>query len=286
VVVLTHAVSGNRVNRDVRRWALERFAGIRERDPQPDPSVNVDPAVLAGRYLSPFAILTLTPGDAGTVTVTFTERDDVDGWKPPAGPPAKMGFAKPDQAVTLDMPEGNTLVPFKVGSGGVADWVQWDSRRSPRIGCPRSRSPRPRVSTAWREPGARLARPSSGDFRPWCPPPRRRSLGSSKDRAEVCPMSADEEPFSPSNGDRIPASERDAARKHLQAKRWLKELLVAFVLVNAVLVLVWGLTGRGYFWPGWVMGIWAAGLVLQAWITYFRHPITNADVSKELGHRR
>jgi hypothetical protein len=99
-------------------------------------------------------------------------------------------------------------------------------------------------------------------------------------------MPADEEPFSPSNGDRTPASERDAARKHLQAKRWLKELLVAFVLVNAVLILVWGLTGRGYFWPGWVMGIWAAGLVLQAWITYVRHPITNADVSKELGHGR
>ncbi len=99
-------------------------------------------------------------------------------------------------------------------------------------------------------------------------------------------MLGDEDLLSTGNDDSPEASERNATRKHLQAKRWLKELMLGFVVVNAALILVWGLTGGGYFWPGWVMGIWAAGLVLQAWIAYFRHPITETEVSNELGQRR
>jgi hypothetical protein len=57
--------------------------------------------------------------------------------------------------------------------------------------------------------------------------------------------------------------------------------------VNTFLVLVWALTGAGYFWPAWVLGGWAIGLVLHAWDVFFRRPVTDADVEAELArHRR
>lgn len=90
----------------------------------------------------------------------------------------------------------------------------------------------------------------------------------------------------PGEAGRASGTERETARRRLQAQRWLRELFASFVVVNAVLVVVWGLTGAGYFWPGWIMGVWGAGLVLQAWITYRRQPISEADVDAELRRRQ
>ncbi len=136
-VGLTNATNGASVNQAVRRWALERFAGVIERDPAPDPSLVIDPARFAGRYLYPFAVLAVTPGpDPGTITVTASPRDDTDGWKPPPDPPMTMAFFADDHAVTLDAPG-----PARVARFGGADegddarmaWMVWSGRRSPRI---------------------------------------------------------------------------------------------------------------------------------------------------------
>ena len=43
---------------------------------------------------------------------------------------------------------------------------------------------------------------------------------------------------------------------------------------------------RGYFWPAWVIGCWGIGLVLHAWETFLRRPITDADVDNEIGRQR
>src|SRR5829696_6591160 len=37
----------------------------------------------------------------------------------------------------------------------------------------------------------------------------------------------------------------------------------AFVVVNVILIVVWALSGAGYFWPAWVIGSWALALVLR-----------------------
>ena len=80
--------------------------------------------------------------------------------------------------------------------------------------------------------------------------------------------------------------DRDEARKRVQAKRDFGSHLVAFVVINAVLIGVWAMTGGGYFWPAWLFALWGAGLVLHAWDVYLRRPVTDADVDAELRRDR
>jgi len=77
-------------------------------------------------------------------------------------------------------------------------------------------------------------------------------------------------------------SERERARRRVQDRRDFGAHLVAYVVVNSFLVLVWAITGAGYFWPVWVMGAWGIGLVLHAWEVFVRRPVTEADIDAEL----
>lgn len=78
--------------------------------------------------------------------------------------------------------------------------------------------------------------------------------------------------------------EREAARRRVQARRDFGSHLVAYVVINALLVGVWAITGANYFWPAWILACWGAGLILHAWDVYVRRPVTDADVEAEL-HR-
>lgn len=84
------------------------------------------------------------------------------------------------------------------------------------------------------------------------------------------------------NGDENGA--RSRARKRLEKRRSLEGGAVAYLVVNAFLVGVWALTGRGYFWPVWVMGGWGIGMVLGVW-DYVRGPVSEADIDAELQRR-
>ena len=75
--------------------------------------------------------------------------------------------------------------------------------------------------------------------------------------------------------------DRDAARKRLEKRRGLQGGFVAYIVVNAFFVMVWALTGAGYFWPAWVIGGWGIGMLLGLW-DYWRGPITERDVDEEL----
>lgn len=62
--------------------------------------------------------------------------------------------------------------------------------------------------------------------------------------------------------------------------------MVAYVVINLALIGVWALTGFGHVWSGWVLGGWAVLLVLAAWNAYFRRPITDEDIDRELRRHR
>ena len=49
---------------------------------------------------------------------------------------------------------------------------------------------------------------------------------------------------------------RTAAIGRLQAKRGFQGNLISFVAVSVLLIVIWALSGRGYFWPIWVIGFW------------------------------
>jgi hypothetical protein len=79
----------------------------------------------------------------------------------------------------------------------------------------------------------------------------------------------------------VSQTDREEARRRVVKRRNLVNGLVAYVVINAFLVGVWATTGRGYFWPGWILGCWGAGMVLGVW-DYYRRPITEAAVDREL----
>ena len=81
-------------------------------------------------------------------------------------------------------------------------------------------------------------------------------------------------------GTEAPA-EREEARRRVQARRDFASHVVAYVVVNAFLLLVWASTG-GYFWPVWVLGGWGVALLLHAWDVFVRRPVTEDDVDAEL----
>lgn len=79
---------------------------------------------------------------------------------------------------------------------------------------------------------------------------------------------------------------REQARQSLKKKRDFRTHLVMFVLVNAFLVGVWAVTGADFFWPIFVIGGWGIGLVADAWETYGRKPITEAEIAREADRLR
>lgn len=81
-------------------------------------------------------------------------------------------------------------------------------------------------------------------------------------------------------------SERQHARKRLEARRKFWSDVAAYVVVNAFLVVAWALGGGGSFWPGWVLAGWGVFLLIDAYHVYLRAPITEADIDKEMSRRR
>lgn len=81
-----------------------------------------------------------------------------------------------------------------------------------------------------------------------------------------------------------PMSERRAAAiDRLKAKRDFRNHVVVYVVVNAALVVIWAVTGVGYFWPIWPIVGWGIGLLLHGWVTFFQKPITEQEIQAEMG---
>ncbi len=80
--------------------------------------------------------------------------------------------------------------------------------------------------------------------------------------------------------------EYEQARRRVERRRKFQADVVAYVVINAFLIVVWAATGLGYFWPGWVLGGWGALLLLDAWNTFYRRPVTDAEVEEELRRGR
>lgn len=76
----------------------------------------------------------------------------------------------------------------------------------------------------------------------------------------------------------------EQARARAVKKRKFRGDLVGYLVVNAFLVGVWAVTGFGYFWPAWIIGVWGVLLVLDAWQVFYRSDVTEEDIQREM-HR-
>jgi hypothetical protein len=82
-----------------------------------------------------------------------------------------------------------------------------------------------------------------------------------------------------------PSTAREAAVKRLTARRDFWMHLATYAIFNGAMVFIWYVTGRSYFWPGWILGLWGAGLLVHAWDVWLRRPITEDDIRREIGRQ-
>ena len=65
---------------------------------------------------------------------------------------------------------------------------------------------------------------------------------------------------------------RERAIRRLKANGEFKVHLLAYVLVNAFLVVIWAVSGANFFWPVFPILGWGIGLVFHAWDVYGNEP--------------
>ena len=80
--------------------------------------------------------------------------------------------------------------------------------------------------------------------------------------------------------------EREVAIKRVKAKRHLKTQAFVYLVVNGILVLIWAVSGGGYFWPVWSIAFWGMGLAISWWSTYRAdRSITEEEIQREMRGR-
>jgi hypothetical protein len=75
---------------------------------------------------------------------------------------------------------------------------------------------------------------------------------------------------------------REAALARVKAKRDFRNHVAVYVVVNAMLVVIWALSGQGYFWPVWPILGWGVGLVLHGWTVFYEKPISEEEIRREM----
>ncbi len=75
---------------------------------------------------------------------------------------------------------------------------------------------------------------------------------------------------------------RSAAISRINARRGFGANVVSFLLIGALMVVIWAVDGRGYFWPVWVIVPWGIGLGFHAWAVFGQKPNTESDIQREM----
>lgn len=78
---------------------------------------------------------------------------------------------------------------------------------------------------------------------------------------------------------------RKEAIVRLGKKRDFGAHLLAYVLVNGLLIVLWAVTGAGFFWPLFPLMGWGIGVAFHAWDTYGRPP-TEERIRREMDRLR
>ncbi|HZO96633.1 MAG TPA: 2TM domain-containing protein [Gaiellaceae bacterium] len=79
---------------------------------------------------------------------------------------------------------------------------------------------------------------------------------------------------------------REQALERLRKQRDFRAHLLAYVLVNGFLWLIWAVVltaadGPSFPWPLFPLAGWGIGLVFHAWDTYGRKTFTAAEIARE-----
>ena len=69
---------------------------------------------------------------------------------------------------------------------------------------------------------------------------------------------------------------REQAVEELRKRHELAGHVIAYLTVNTFLVVIWYLTGAGFFWPAFPMFGWGIGIVFHAWDVFWPQPSETA----------
>ena len=75
---------------------------------------------------------------------------------------------------------------------------------------------------------------------------------------------------------------RDEAYRRLKTRRDFVPHAIAYVLANVLVWTIWAFTDTGFPWPLFVTFGWGVGVAAHAWDAFFRRPITETDLEREL----
>jgi hypothetical protein len=79
-----------------------------------------------------------------------------------------------------------------------------------------------------------------------------------------------------------PTDLRALAIEQLRKKRGLQGHLIAYVTVNLLLVGIWYVTGRHFFWPIFPLLGWGIGVVFNIWDVYMPERMTEDRIEREM----
>jgi hypothetical protein len=79
---------------------------------------------------------------------------------------------------------------------------------------------------------------------------------------------------------------REQAITRLKKKRDFLTHVVIYVLVNAMLVVIWLVTGSDFFWPIFPIAGWGIAVAANAWDVYGRKPISEGEIRQEMSRLR
>jgi 2TM domain-containing protein len=79
---------------------------------------------------------------------------------------------------------------------------------------------------------------------------------------------------------------RAAAVRSVKEKQDFRGHLVAYLLVNALLVGIWAVTGADFFWPIFPILGWGIGIAFHAWDVYGRRPVSEDRIREEMERLR
>jgi hypothetical protein len=66
---------------------------------------------------------------------------------------------------------------------------------------------------------------------------------------------------------------RDRAVQHLRKRREFTGHVLAYLLINSLIVVIWAtVAGRGFFWPMFPILGWGIGVFFHGWDVFFAEP--------------
>lgn len=77
-------------------------------------------------------------------------------------------------------------------------------------------------------------------------------------------------------------SSRQQAIQRLHQRRGFLNYVIGAIVISLFMVVIWAFTGRGDFWPIWVMGAFAIGLIFYGVNLVMNKPLTEDQIQREM----